>query len=580
MASKQYLYVISQLPATGSIFYTKSYIASLLKRGVDFLRWKFKINRFIISKVEDRKIFKISADIFRIAQESKDKQILFLPSYYQIGFSRLIDIVLALSLILRGCRVTPVLRKNFYATEDIIFGGIYNKYRTKKIAFYDQVETLIWVALLRTKPLYLSSFVSQQERSEITNCINSLSVSGLKNLTISDYPIGYQAVIATCNLSNEPRFIESGVRIQQLREHAINIVLLLIAYGRIYKSTDPTAIYSEFPHYYHWHTAYFVAKKQKQHFVSSIIAEKKNSWFFASNSDVLHDGLKAWHHFSRTISKKDRAFAAEAIQQRKNRTVSHSSLYTTSSDKHMISKIEESAKKGKVIFFPVNVLFDLAVFKPSALFEDIIEMLFFMIAYAKQHPEVTLIIKAHPAEKIFYAAPFKNASNYCLKNLFKRLRVEFSENVIFIDCFEKITTFDIIPYISKGVVYSSTTALEMCWFNKPVISCSENLLNSVGVVQVPQSRSELVRLLQDAAMPSDVFIEQTAIDYYLYYYYYTFISFGLVQGNDTGEVSDSFLFDSHLDLLPGKNESLDYICNAIMYKKEVFSKDTCPPKTL
>lgn len=559
-------------------------ILKFVRSCINFVRWNSTKYSNIISLKDDHKLSLMSNSIKR-PSDKEGIPVLFIPSYYQMKFSRMHDITMVFALILRGARVTPVLTSDIFQDQDVIYGGIYNRYRKQKKKWYSKIEKKIWVDLLKTKPIYLKNFIKTSDYKIARTLINKITIKNYREFQFKGYDVGKKAAIATSNLNNMAVLEDRVYILEEFKSHATNIIILLLAYERLFKKLQPEILFSEFPHYYQWDVPYFIASRLKIFFASSVITEKKNSWFFSTNTNSFQDATPAWNSF-RTSSdcKNEFEFINKAIKERTSRSVSYSPVFPRKRSESLLTEIQDFASSKPTLFLPVNVLFDLAVFKESPLFSNILEMIDWIIKYFQVRPEYNLIIKAHPAEKLFYESHLKSADVYCLSNWIKRQGYSFPKNIKFLDYDSAISAFDIMPLIKLGLVYTSTTAVEMAWAGTPVISTSFNHYNNKDFVISPETTTKLEKEIQRLleGTEDESVIKKRIINskkYYLLYYYHTFINLGLIQGSDTGKVKDTILYDNIEALIPGKNIALDYMCDTILSKKPAFGPNRWPPFT-
>lgn len=558
-----------------------------IKKIYHYYKWYIPKHTSIISFFEDYKLFNLVKTSKKYKQNVNKKKILYIPSYYQTIFPRMFDIIMVLALKIRGAEIIAVSVNDFFPKQDVIYGGIYNEQRKHKKQEYSYIENKIWKSLLKINLLDLKNYISPKELKIAHIASKKITIKNTQNFKFQGYPVGEKAAYATLNMNNMSSLNEDIYIKNQLQEHAENIIKLQFAYDKLLKKLQPDVIFSEFPHYYQWHVPFFVAKKNKINFYGAVMAEKKNSLFFANNSDSFMDPSSAWDTFKlRSLNKNQLSLVEDSINNRKARKVSHSAVYPlTNEHSELTDNFFETLDQNKpIVFFPVNVLFDLAVFKKSASFIDLPEMLSYVIDFFSKNQQYQLILKAHPAERLFYTSTYKNAAKYCLANIIKDNNLKLPANVHFLDYDSKISTFNIIPKINLGIVYTSTTTMEMAWEGKPIIAVSDNHYLGKGFTNEPKSKKHFADLIHILLKyPGTETEVNTRIKlskiYYLLYYYHGFVNFNLITGNDTSTVPNRLLFDTLQALEPGQNEALDYICDSILNNKPIFGKNRWPPLT-
>ncbi len=544
-----------------------------------------KSEHYIISKEEDDFIFKVSNELFSYLKLNNIKinqTVLYIPTFYHTIFPRIIDIYIAMALLIRGVKLVPVITEDFYDRECVIWGGIYNEHRKENLKIYDLVEKKIWQKLLKTKPIYLKKNRSKKDMVRANEFINNENILNNPEFLYKNYSIYQNSINAVRNMNSIPLFENKTELIEQHKIHSKNIINLLDSYDRIFKQIKPDSVFSNFPFYYKWSVPYQVAQNYNIPFYSSLLAERKNSFFFSLNETTIFGSSAAWDSFKKMeIDIKTEQFIETVISKRSNGDVAHCSPYpkpncNTEEYQTFLNSIDSNKP---LVFFPANISFDAAVFQGSDVFTSLIDMLQKVVEFFNNNSQYQLIIKAHPGEQIF------PENTYKLKTILKNLNIKLNNNIIFIDSDSKISTFDLIPLINLGIVYTSTTAMEMAWSNKPVISSALCHYNKKGFTYDPENLEEFFQILNEILLNGeDEEIKNKRVElskkYYLFYYYYSLIDFKAFQGDECSMFTTArFLFKNYEDLLPGKNKALDYICDAIINKKPIYGENRWPPLT-
>ncbi len=539
------------------------------------VNWPF----FAVNRDVDSRLRSLSADAAKYPVTRDD--ILFIPSYYHIAFPRLIDSLLALSLRMRGVRLRVLLLSGLDRDQDVIFGGIYNAVRWKKVLVVRGIERKLWT-LLGAEILNTRQWMLDEDEKTVQEMIGDRSVDEVRKLEYQGYPVGWKAELATKNLSNHAFLVREEKYEQHLRAHAANIVRSLLVCDRIFQELKPKTIVSEFPHYYRWHVPYFVARRLGIAWYGSVLSEKKNSFFMRENSDDFLDASPAWESFQKKYEHKRILPRVEAaIQARRGRKISHAD-YFHEQQRLPTEVLRRLEKSENVVFFPVNVLFDLAVFSRSKVFADVVEMIEQLITFAHEHQDITLLMKAHPAERLFYESAYLNAERHCLAPFLRERGLSLPENVLFLDYDCGISNFALYPYIDLGVVYTSSSVIEMGWEGIPVITAGWSHYQGKGLTVDPSSREEffeaILKVLQHPLKETQKKqLKHTSRVYYELYFGHSFLSTGLIQGNDTEKQGPVWSVQELGEIAPGKNKVLDYICDAILHDKPMFAPGKVPP---
>ena len=543
---------------------------------------------YIISDEQDEIISKMIKDIDDYVKSESipvRNTILFIPSYYLIKFTRIIDIFMMLSLKLRGCRIVPVITNQFHNEECIFWGGYYKKNRTENQKKYDILERKLWIDTLKAEPLFLTDYRSDADIIEGSDAASKINLNNYNNFVYKGFHAGKQAAIVTCNLNNMPILKIDDDLEKQLKIHTSNIVELVNAYEKIYNKLRPDFVVSNCAFYYKWGVPLHIALGLKIPFYSVSMAERKNCFFFSYNSYQMNDSSSAWKTFKVSeLEQKEIDFIEHAVSTRMKKGVSYYSTYISYAKDENAEKIEKMLKSKPTAFFPANILFDSIVYQNSPAFENIIEMIRKTILFFNNNPQYQIIIKAHPCERIHYNDGPTFSEN-CLKSVIDRLDAKLNDNIIFIDFDSDLSSYDIYPYIKFGITWASSTAMEMCWLGKPVINVADAHYQNKGFTYEPQNENNYYELIHHffkvTENPEEI-EERIRLSkkYYYLYLYHSNVDFKLFQGCDYLIVQEKMLFNSFRELLPGKNKALDYICDSMTNKLPVFGENRWPPLTI
>lgn len=143
------------------------------------------------------------------------------------------------------------------------------------------------------------------------------------------------------------------------------------------------------------------------------------------------------------------------------------------------------AGKPTVLICP-NVPFD-AIFaaKPGALFSGMWQWLGVTVEHLAKRPDVNVVIRCHPAEKLFVNAPETQQS--IIAEFLPALPTHFS---VF-GPEHPVSTYSLMGVADLGITYASTTGLEMAVQGIPVISGNpSHHYNRKGFTTTPETLTE------------------------------------------------------------------------------------------
>lgn len=544
---------------------------------------------FIISREQDELLQSLSRDITRHLSTHKSEpraRILCLPTHYLLSLTRMVDVVMAMALRLRGAEITPVLCDHrFY--QQVFFGGLYGATNTEGVQ-YAWMEKHIWQDLLLTNPIYLRDFYHEVDTRLAKKLSRQVNITNYREFSYKGYPVGIKAADVTANLNNLSKITDDVNLMSQLRVHAENIIKLLHAYERLFEAVRPDVILSNHPFYYKWGTAFHVAQSRKIPFYTGEVNDRKNTLLFSSDTDKILDVSPAWPSFKdQELPEEVRDRLDELIGLRsQGKFYSYSPFPLPGQDTEDHRRFLAWLDRDRpLVFYPVNTLYDAAVYQESKVFQDALEMLEKVVAFFNRHPEYQLVIKAHPAEKMIKDSYSKEFCEACLERVLAALPEKLKDNIYFLDYDTNISTFDLIPHIDLGILFTSSTAMEMAWAGKPVVSVAAAHYSGKGFTYEPGNQAEffgLIKKILTEGETASTIQERIKLSkkYYILYFYYARVGFQLFEGC-AGGFNPSRLLFNHCDaLLPGKSAALDYICDSIIERLPIYGENRWPPITL
>jgi hypothetical protein len=209
-----------------------------------------------------------------------------------------------------------------------------------------------------------------------------------------------------------------------------------------------------------------------------------------------------------------------------------------------------------------NITWDSTVFERNTAFGGMAEWLEETIRYFSQRTDAQLVIRIHPAEKII-----SGASRDPVMALIRRTFPTLPANVVVVPPDSGASSYALMGLAECGLVYGSTTGLEMGARGIPVVVAGQIYYRGHGFTIDPSSPAEYLAALDDVLadrlpMPREVMKE--AWRRYAYFAMFrSTLAIREVRYRHVGEPVE--LTYSHLeDLDPGHDPDLDIICDGII----------------
>lgn len=147
-------------------------------------------------------------------------------------------------------------------------------------------------------------------------------------------------------------------------------------------------------------------------------------------------------------------------------------------------------KKRPVVLLATNVLGDSLTLGRNVFARSMADWIERTVQFFANQPKVQLVIRIHPGERLTHGPS--------MADVVKGALAEIPENIHLIGPLEKVNTYDLMEIASLGLVYTTTTGLEMAMNGIPVIACGETHYRQRGFTLDPMTWDEYFALIEQA----------------------------------------------------------------------------------
>jgi len=214
--------------------------------------------------------------------------------------------------------------------------------------------------------------------------------------------------------------------------------------------------------------------------------------------DLLLDVGDDWetHRLRPLSSDEDRRLDAYLEDRRLGRrTIDR---YWGADTRHDVS-VGDAA--GRVVTLFTNLTWDSAVIGQEVAFSGIHEWLTTTVDWFGQHPQHRLVVRVHPAEQKLSGKATREPLGAFLHERFPTL----PPNVEVIDAGAPVSSYALMASSDVGLVYTSTTGLELALGGTPVIVAGRTHYRSKGFTVDPSSPEEYLVALEEVVADPDAF---------------------------------------------------------------------------
>ncbi len=143
-----------------------------------------------------------------------------------------------------------------------------------------------------------------------------------------------------------------------------------------------------------------------------------------------------------------------------------------------------------VILLATNVLGDSLTLGRDTFAQSMAAWIAETVRFLAVKPEVQLVMRVHPGERLTHGRSMVDVVNEALPSI--------PENIHVIGPMEKVNTYDLMDIASLGLVYTTTTGMEMSMNGIPVVVCGETHYARRGFTLDPDNWGEYYDMLEDA----------------------------------------------------------------------------------
>ena len=365
---------------------------------------------------------------------------------------------------------------------------------------------------------------------------------------------------------------EHSVELKRIRKRfLISAMKGVLAAARINDSWKPTIIFSHLNVYSDWepYYKYFGSKNVQLNTLSispfNYHAQLLNYADLFSSSERFNKWLQSRQNKHLTDLEKDELSILLSSRFAGKATVFEQYGFFDSKTS-VSSHLNIDSQKNNIFLFS-NVFWDVGITHDDALFKDVISWVLDSIEFISNSSTSHLYIKPHPAEKYDSGA---TSAKGVIDYIFERFPV-LPSNVTIIYPEYKINTYELFPYIDKGVVYNGTLGVEMLVNNIPVVACGRGPYSGSNLVIEPKSMDEYKNILTSEYQVFKPSKEQVELFAY-FYFIKTLIPWKLTK-RAYADNFDGFTNESLNKLMPGNDKYLDHLCNSILDAENTVIED-------
>ena len=223
-------------------------------------------------------------------------------------------------------------------------------------------------------------------------------------------------------------------------------------------------------------------------------------------------------------------------------------------------------KNKKNVFLFTNVPWDQGLNEYAGIFRDVMDWVYRTVEYFKDHTDIDIWIKPHPAEVKGTSTSSKSVTDFIKSNYPK-----LPKNIHLIDANDGISPYNLFQHIDLGIVLTGTLGLEMALSSIPVITAGKSPCYGLGLLSEPSSLEEYFGSIIEFTGPKEKTLDDLRLFCYFYFIHQSF-KWPLTK-QSFGDNFNGYEFNSLSELKSGNNKDLDLIFDEIYMLVEDFKKN-------
>lgn len=314
------------------------------------------------------------------------------------------------------------------------------------------------------QPLYSASYLNQQDIDEANRLLDGLDEQSLVQFQFAGIPVGKIAQFHLNVFYQTYLVRRDSAQIEQMRTFARSIVLQCTFINRVLDEAQPDICVTSNGKAFSYRAFFLLARQRGLRVVTWEEHAFDNTMKFVFSHNAFAGEIHLEHAWETEQQKPLLPEQAEQLQQYfKNWRQARNTPFeyhrnTRPEVDYLYNSLEIQQGTPMIVCFP-NMLRDTLAFDRDIGFETQLDWLFAMVRYVANRPELHLVVRAHPAERVL-------PEHYAKYNRFfvcDEIRREFEHlpaNLHLLEGDSPINTYTLIQEAQVVCAYSSTVGLE------------------------------------------------------------------------------------------------------------------------
>lgn len=434
-----------------------------------------------------------------------------------------------------------------------------NRLRARHLSLF---RTDRYVRSFGEAPLHFDTLLGSARLKALRGEAECVPISSIASYVKYDVDIGRQVSSSLCRY-----FLRSEARAEEeewaAREFLFTALVSLEAAREIHRRHNPRLLISSHGIYASWGAFCEYFKSVDCPFVTWGFQYKKNAVLMSHNEsyhqDVITEDPALW--LSVALTETERKDVVDYVQEKGSASHSDNINYYSGTDRikapvrDLLGILRTQTAYG---LFP-NLGWDAQISFRPRFFETMNAWLIETVRWFADRPNLSLIIRAHPAE---CRAGFETREK--VADILAKAFETLPSNVKLIAPDDTISSYDVLSEVDAALVFGSKFGLEAAIQRKPVVTAGEAYFSGKGISFDPIDKTDYFSLLGRVAeglTPSGEMVEK-AIRFG--YHYHVRRQMILPLADMRGARFVDYLFSDESALAPGAMAELDHVVESCL----------------
>lgn len=425
-----------------------------------------------------------------------------------------------------------------------------------------------------TQTDWISMYSTRKDWEEASDIIKKVHIQDYEKLSYKGFPVGEYAKSSTVHFLREG---EIGLDTES-REVYKNFIIAGIAMieisERILKENMPEIVVIMNGWFISERILLESAIKKGIRVVTYENGFRSNTLYFSEGKPIEYQITELWDKYKdKPLNSTQNEILNDYLESRENGDLGWVVYESINNNRSEIQNSLGLDKDKKVAVAFSSISWDSTLWGLDLGFKDLEDWLVKTILFFIKNQEYQLVIRLHPGEIVGSVAS-RDSMAIKIKKIFPTL----PSNIVIIPPTSDISSYVLMDISDIGLVYTSTTGLEMSSRGKPVVVAGLPHYRNKGftydVFSVDDYYNIVVQLMSD----NQIFNKTEERKELSRRYSYRLFFDGCLPFNATKQIATyklgeqiKFNFDSICEILPKKDKYLDEICHRIIYGKYTSS---------